>query len=133
MGLLRTISCEAAQVLAGFLRAEFQIRQGTVVFYLRQLSYRRDLLSTDVQCPGCTHAITPLDLLAVEVAHLERYGDLHRQLLRQMESHQYWSIALTDIDLPPIPSILPSILAAHRIRECRPSSAPDVLWILLMG
>ena len=133
LGLLRTTSCEAAQVLAGFLPAEFQIRQRTVEFYLRQLSYGRDLLSTDVQCPGCTHAITPLDLLAAEVAHLERYGDLPRHLLRQVESRQFWSIAPTDIVLPPIPSILPSALAAHRIRECRPSSAPDVLWIFTDG
>ena len=42
-------------------------------------------------------------------------------------------LPLTDIDLPPIPSILPSALAAHRIRESQPSSAPDVLWIFTDG
>ena len=86
LGLLRTTSCEAAQVLTGFLPAEFQIRQCTVEFYLRQLSYGGDLVSTNAHCLGCTHAITPLDLLAAKVTHLEHYGDLPRQLLRQMES-----------------------------------------------
>ena len=133
LGLLRTTSCEAAQVLAGFLPAEFQIRQRIVEFYLRQLSYGRDLLSMDARCPGCTHAVTPLDMLVAEVAHLERYGDLPRQLLQRVESRQFWSIAPIDDALPPIPSILPSALAAQRIRECRPSSAPDVLWIFTDG
>ena len=113
LGLLRTTSGEVAQVLTGFLPAEFQIRRRTVEFYLRQLSYGRDLLSMDPHYPGCTHAITPFNMLVAEVAHLEHYEDLPRQLLQCVESRQFWSIAPIDITLPPIPSILPSALAVQ--------------------
>ena len=56
-----------------------------------------------------------------------------RQLLREVESRQFWSIAPIDIDLPPIPLKLPSTLVAHRICDCRPSSAPYVPWIFSNG
>lgn len=44
LGLLQITSCEVAEVLARFLHAEIHILQWTMEFYLRQLTYGRDLI-----------------------------------------------------------------------------------------
>ena len=129
LGLLRTTSCEASMVLAGFLPAEIQIRQRTVEFYLRQLAYGRDLISVEARCVGMTHALSPLDVLDAEVMRLDRYGNLPRELLQRVESRHFWTVDPVAISLPPIPSILPAAFAIQRIRERRSSASPELLWI----
>ena len=42
-GLLRTVSHSASQMIAGFLPAEFQLRQRAMEFYVRRLTYGDDL------------------------------------------------------------------------------------------
>ena len=46
-GLLRTVSHSASQMMAGFLPAEFQLRQRAVEYYLRRLTYGEDLTTAD--------------------------------------------------------------------------------------
>ena len=50
-GLLRTVSHSASQMIAGFLPAEFQLRQRVMEFYLRRLMYGDDLIAEDVPPP----------------------------------------------------------------------------------
>ena len=82
LGLLQTTSCEAAEILAGYLPAEFQIRQHTMEFYLRHLTYGQELISEEARSTGRTHALTPLDILDSEVTKLAWYGDLPHHLLQ---------------------------------------------------
>ena len=45
-------------------------------FYLYQLAYGQNLISVEAHYVGWTHAVSPLDILAAEVARLAQYGDL---------------------------------------------------------
>ena len=114
-------------VLVGFLPAQIQLHQQTVEFYLRQLAYRRNLLSKEVCCAGRTHAVSLLVLLDAEVMHLDRYGDLSDQLLQRVESRLFWTVDPVGISLPPLPSILPSASAIQWIHEHRFPAGPELL------
>ena len=133
LGLLKTTSCEAAEILAGYLPAEFQIRQRTLEFYLRHLTYGRELLTEEARSTGCTHAISPLDILHSEVLKLARFGGLPHTLLQQVETRRFWFSDPVGAPWPPVPSILPSALAVKRIHHHRPISSDDVLWIFTDG
>ena len=114
-------------VLVGFLPAEIQLCQRPVEFYLRQLAYGQNLISIEAHCTGRTHAVSPLDILDAEVVRLDRHGDLSAQLLQRVEPRLFWTMDPVSISRPPLPSILPSTSAIHRIREHRPSADPELL------
>ncbi len=133
MGLLRTVSYEVAVMLAGFLPAEFQIRQRTVEFYLRQLTYGRNLITEEVRYAEPSHATTPLDILDFEVAQLDRHGSLPRHYLQRVETRSFWTVDPTSESWTLVPSILDAEVATQWIRQSRPVSAPDELWIFTDG
>ena len=78
LGLYRTVSLEAAQAIAGFLPAEFQIRQHLIYFYLQQLVAHCDLLSQTPSTLGVNSTAAPIDILWLELRQLQKS---HRKLL----------------------------------------------------
>ena len=61
-GLLSNVSHSAYQMIAGFLPAEFQLRQRAMEFYLRRLTYDDDLTAEDVPTP-LNNAVSPRDII----------------------------------------------------------------------
>ena len=65
-GLLRTVSHSASQMMAGFLAAEFQLRQCALESYLRRLTYGKDLMAAD-DPPPLNRAVSPRDIVTHEL------------------------------------------------------------------
>ena len=132
-GLLRTVSHEASQMIAGFLPADLQLRQRVMEYHLRRLTYGDDL---DLSGPSImirNQTIGPLDILHQEIRHLARHSSLHASLLRQVETHHLWVSDPSVSSWPFTPSILDNDISIQRIREAHLHSSPDDLWIFTDG
>ena len=121
-GLHRTVSLEASQAISGILPAEFQIWRHLVEFYLRQLVNHHDLLTLTSTIDSNTivnNTAAPIDILKLELRHLERFSPGLPLALTRVETRRWWYADPTDPDWEPSPSILSRDSALSRIRVAR--------------
>ncbi len=133
LGLLRTVSHDAACMLAGFLPAEFFIRQCLVQFYLRQLTYDRDLLAPDDTHRRLNPILSPRDVLHRELLQLETSGHASQSMCRRVERRLYWPTDPSFSAWAPSVTILDRDAAISQFRQAREKTSSDTLWIFTDG
>lgn len=131
-GLLRTVSHEASQMMAGFLSAELYIRQRVLEFYLRRLTYGEDLLLMDPPTP-LNQTLSPVDILRLEMRQITRASTIPITDFHQVERHQLWFTDPAANRDTFISSILDSEAAMERIHTSRLHSLPNELWVFTDG
>ena len=89
MGLLRTVSLDAALLIAGLVPADLIIRQRTVEFFLRQLTLGSDLEALYPPCCKLNHTMSPVDVLRMELRRLDQSGFVSSDDLRRVEA-RHW-------------------------------------------
>ena len=133
LGLLRTVSGDAARVLTGILPAEFQIRQRLVEFYLRNLEHGRDLVPSQEAVLSRSLLSPPLSILCLELRQLTRTGLCPFEMLQRVERQVHWTEDPASPPwMPPI-SFLDRATAVSSIRQARDSALPRDLWIFTDG
>ena len=131
-GLLRTVSHEAAQMMASFLPVEYQLRRRLMEFYLWRLSYGEDL--TDATAPPLLNrTVSPIDILRQELRHIERTTSLPASELRSVETFRLWLTPPSRPSPPFSPSIPTRETALSRIRSARATSSSTDLWVFTDG
>ena len=101
--------------MAGFLLAEFQLRQRTLEYYLWRLTFDEDLTTAN-DPPPLNRVVCPRDIVIHELRQLDRLASNPASLFLEVDSHQLWH---TDPSSNPItftPSILDWESAADQIQ-----------------
>ena len=133
LGLLRTVSGDAARVLTGLLPAEFQIRQRLVDFYLRNLAYGRDLVPNPEAVTSRSLLSPPLSILCLELRQLSRTGRCTFAMLPRVERRVLWTEDPAAPPWTPPISFLDRETAVSHIRRARDSALDEDLWIFTDG
>ena len=105
-------------------------------FYLRQLVNHYDLLtltSTLNSNAIVNNTAAPIDILKLELRHLEKSSPGLPLALTRVETRRWWYVNPHDSDWEPSPSILSRDSALSRIRVARLGSPADDLWIFTDG
>ena len=133
MGLLRTVSHEATQMIAGILPSDLQLRQRVVDFYLRRLTYGEDVEASGPPTILSSGRVGPLDILRRELRHMHRHASLPSTAFQGVETRPLWPTDPSTACWEPRPSILDREAAMTRVQEERPRSTPEDLWIFTDG
>ena len=133
LGLLRTVSGEAARTLTGLLPAEFQLRSRVVEFYLRHLSYDRDLRAGPTPVVSVNQIVSPREILDLELRHMGRTFPHFGERLARVERRYFWYEDPAEASWTPPVSILPAAASLDRIRLERSQCTADTLWIFTDG
>ena len=133
LGLLRTVSGDAARTLAGLLPAEHQLRSRVVEFYLRHLQYDRDLRATGTPPLTVNQMVSPRQILDSELRRMERTLPSFRERLMHVERSRFWYVDPVEATWSPPISILPTEASLERIRRERGDCTLDSLWIFTDG
>ncbi len=133
LGLLRTVSHDAACVLAGLFPADIYLRFQLVQFYLRQLTYDRDLLAPDDNHLRCNCIPTPRDLLRRELLSLAASGHASQSMLQRVERRSFWSTHPSFLQWTPPISILSRDDAISSFYHAWETTSSDTLWIFVDG
>ena len=133
LGLLRTVSGDAARMISGLLPAEFQLRSRVVEFYMRQLAYDRDLREGPAPPAITTQIVSPREILDLELRQLGRTFPHFCECLVRVERQRFWFEDPAEAFwTPPISILLPEA-SMDRIRRERRNCAMDSLWIFTDG
>ena len=133
LGLLRTVSGEAARTLTGLLPAEFQLRSRVVEFYLRHLCYGRDLREGSTPVVSVNQTVSPREILDLELRRMGRTFPHFGERLARVERRCFWYEDPAEASWTPPVSILPAATSLDRIRLERSRCAADTLWIFTDG
>lgn len=132
LGLLRTVSGDAARTLAGLLPAEFYIRQATVEFYIRHITYGVDLLPRD-SIGGPSLFTTPCCILRKELRRIDRCSTLSAAALPRAESRPRWYADPSTLHADFSITILEPTTASECVHEACAGASPDELWVFTDG
>ena len=133
LGLLRTVSGDAARALTGLLPAEFQIRQRLVEFYLRTLEHGRALVPGQEAVLSRSLLSPPLSILCLELRQLTRTGLCPFEMLQRVERQVHWTEDPASLSWTPPISFLDRETAVSSIRQARDSAPAGDLWIFTDG
>ena len=133
LGLLQTVSGDAARTIAGLLPADHQLRCRVVEFYLRHLQYDRDLRAAEPPPMPVNRTVSPRDILDLELRHLERAIPSFGERLLQVERRCFWYVDPTEAAWTPTINFISAEASVDRIQSERRACPSDSLWIFTDG
>ena len=124
MGLHRTVSGDAARMVAGLIPTDFHLRERVVDFYLRHLAYGEDLTIGASTHPS--RHFGPVEILQSELRSLSSRTAIEQLPLShftRVERRHFWYTDPSSPPWEPTLLVLPPGDAVHYIREARDSSS----------
>ena len=102
-------------------------------FYLKELSYSRDLLRIVPPSLALNNTPTPIDILRSELRNITRTSHITSESLCKVETSRWWYEDPAEPEWLPKPRFLDRDMAVTFIKEQRLASKPQDIWIFTDG